>query len=105
MHKPSQRIFIAAVIGASVLGMYFFAGSAIATETTGEKIDRIAQQSASGIRHGAAWAGNGLRKGADKAGEGIGKGVAHAADGIKKGVRKTGEAFEKAGNWLQQSAS
>lgn len=105
MDKPSKGIIIAAAIGASVLVMHLFAGSAIATETAGEKIDRIAQKSASGIRHGAQWAGNGIRKGADKAGEGIGKGVGHAASGIKKGLRKTGEAFQKAGDWLQQSAS
>jgi hypothetical protein len=105
MNKPSKRIIFATVIGAFVLGMYFFSGSAIATETADQKIDRIAQKSANGIRHGAEWAGNGIRKGASKAGEGISKGLGHASDGIKKGVRKTGEAFAAIGNKLQDSAS
>lgn len=81
------------------------AGNAHATETAGQKIERAAHASGNGIRKGAEWAGNGIRKGMVKAGEGISKGAAHAAKGIRIGAQKTGEAFAKVGNKIQDAAS
>ncbi|MDQ9171874.1 hypothetical protein Q8A64_15780 [Oxalobacteraceae bacterium R-40] len=105
MDRIRKQIAITASAGALFLGMITFTGNAFADETAGQKIDRIAQKTAGGIRKGAEWTGNGIRKGATATGEGISKGVTYAAGGIRKAAQKTGEAFEKVGSKLQQSSS
>ena len=105
MNTLRKPIFITSIAGTLVLALSLSGTAAQAGETAGQKIDRIAHKTGSGIRKGAEWAGNGIRKGASKAGEGINKGMTHAAGGIRKGAQKTGEAFTAVGSKLQQSTS
>ncbi len=101
MKRLPQSFLLLVAACAILLGGAFPARDASATDTAGQKIERIAQKTGNGIRKGAEWAGNGIKKGAIKAGEGISKGMTHAGNGIQTGVRKTGEAFEKVGSKLQ----
>ena len=94
----------AAVLCFSALCLTLGAHTAIASESGGQKIERVAQKTGNGIRKGVEKTGAAIKKGADKAGKGIKKGAEHAGRGIKKGVEKTGEALEKAGKKIQQAA-